>query len=97
MTLPRWMIVGFTAAACAGCGGAQKGTAAEKAALMKDAKVEVTEAIKTATTKVPGRVVDTELRSKNGKPVWEVDVLGADGKTTEVDVDAVTGQITDME
>ena len=63
----------------------------------ESSKIEVTDAIKAATAKVPGRVIDTELKSKNGKTVWEVDIANADGKAAEVDVDAATGQVLDSE
>ena len=52
--------------------------------LAKDAKVTIDQAIKTASEKVPGTVVEAELEKKHGKTVWEVEVLGADGKVTEV-------------
>jgi len=45
----------------------------------------------------PGRVIDTELRSRNGKLVWEIDIASAEGEFTEVDVDANTGVIADSE
>ena len=54
--------------------------------LVKDAKVTAEEAIKTATEKVPGTVVEAELEKKHGKTVWEVEILGADGKVTEAEL-----------
>jgi uncharacterized membrane protein YkoI len=54
-------------------------------------------AIKTGLGKAPGRVVDTELRSRNGKVVREIDIVSPEGKFTEVDVDANTGVIADSE
>jgi uncharacterized membrane protein YkoI len=65
--------------------------------LIKSSKIELADAIKAALEKANGRVIDTELRAKNGKTVWEVDVAAADGKTTEVDVDAGNGQVLDAE
>ncbi len=65
--------------------------------LVKDAKVTIDQAIKTASEKVPGTVVEAELEKKHGKAVWEVEVLGADGNVTEVHIDAATGSIIDME
>ena len=47
--------------------------------------------------KVPGTVVEAELEKKHGKTVWEVEVLGADGKVTEVHIDAATGTVIDTE
>jgi uncharacterized membrane protein YkoI len=67
------------------------------AALAKEAKVTIDQAIKTATEKVPGTVVEAELEKKHDKTVWEVKVLGADGKVTEVHIDAATGAVIDTE
>ena len=65
--------------------------------LVKDAKVTIDQAIKTASEKAPGTVVEAELEKKHGKTVWEVEVLGADGKVTEVHIDAATGAVIDVE
>lgn len=65
--------------------------------LMKDATVTIDQAIKTASEKVPGTVVEAELEKKHGKTVWEVEVLGADGNVTEVHIDAATGAVIDTE
>ncbi|MCX5723088.1 MAG: PepSY domain-containing protein [Nitrospirae bacterium] len=65
--------------------------------LAKDAKVTIDQAIKTASEKVPGTVVEAELEKKHGKTVWEVEVLGADGNVTEVHIDAATGTVIDTE
>jgi len=65
--------------------------------LVKDAKVTIDQAIKTASEKVSGTVVEAELEKKHGKTVWEVEVLGADGNVTEVHIDAATGAVIDTE
>jgi len=65
--------------------------------LVKDATVTIDQAIKTASEKVPGTVVEAELEKKHGKTVWEVEVLGADGNVTEVHIDAATGAVIDTE
>lgn len=65
--------------------------------LVKDAKVTIDQAIKTASEKVPGTVVEAELEKKHGKTIWEVEVLGADGNVTEVHIDAATGAVIDTE
>jgi uncharacterized membrane protein YkoI len=67
------------------------------AEMAKEAKVTVDQAIKTATEKVPGTVVEAELEKKHDKTVWEVEVLGADGNVTEVHIDAATGAVIDTE
>lgn len=67
------------------------------AALAKEAKVTIDQAIKTATEKLPGTIVEAELEKKHDKTIWEVEVLGADGKVTEVHIDAATGAVIDTE
>jgi uncharacterized membrane protein YkoI len=95
----EWVIalaVVLSSSACATANG--NGTSrAKELELIRGTKIEVTEAIKAALVKAPGRVIDTELREKQGRPVWEVDVVSADGKVSEVDVDANTGQVVDSE
>lgn len=89
----------FAVAGCASSGTAPAGkmSSTEKLALLGSTKIEAADAIKTALEKAPGRVVDTELRTKNGKTVWEIDIASSDSKLTEVDVDAGTGAVTDTE
>ena len=70
---------------------------AKVADLVKDAKITIDQAIKTASEKVPGTVVEAELEKKHGKTVWEVEVLGTDGNVTEVHIDAATGAVIDTE
>jgi len=65
--------------------------------LAKESKTTIDQAIKTASEKVPGTVVEAELEKKHGKTVWEVEVLGADGNVTEVHIDAATGAVIDTE
>jgi len=72
----------------------EEGNVAEMA---KEAKVTVDQAIKTATEKVQGTVVEAELEKKHDKTIWEVEILGADGKTSEVHIDAMTGAVIDVE
>lgn len=67
------------------------------AELVKDAKVTIDQAIKTALDAAPGTAVEAELEKKHDKTVWEVEVLGADGQVTEVHVDAATGTVIDKE
>jgi uncharacterized membrane protein YkoI len=65
--------------------------------LVKDAKITIDQAIKTALEKVSGTPVEAELEKKHGKTVWEVEIVGADGNVTEVHIDAGSGQIIDTE
>ncbi len=75
-------------------GKEEEGNVADMA---KEAKVTVDQAIKTATEKVQGTVVEAELEKKHDKTIWEVEIVGADGKVSEVHIDAVTGAVIDVE
>lgn len=61
------------------------------------AKVSMEEAIHTAKTKFPGRVVEAELESEDGALVYEVEIVSASGETQEIEIDAQTGSILDNE
>lgn len=61
------------------------------------AKVTIDQAIKTASEKVSGKVIEAELEQKHNKLVWEVEVVTADNKLMEVHIDAETGAVIDVE
>ena len=65
--------------------------------LVQDAKVTIDQAIKTASEKAPGTIVEAELEKKHGKTVWEIEVIGSDGAVTEVHIDAASGEVIDTE
>ncbi len=69
----------------------------EAVELSKTAKVTIEQAVKTATEKLPGKVIAAELEKKHGKGAWEIEIVGANGKVTEVHVDADTGAVIDTE
>lgn len=53
--------------------------------------------MKAALAKHPGDVISLEAEIENGKPIYEFDIKGKDGKEWEVEVDAVTGKIVEVE
>lgn len=61
------------------------------------ATVTIHDAIKTASEKVPGTVIEAELDRKHGKLIWEVEVVTAEHKIMEVHIDAETGTFIDIE
>lgn len=61
------------------------------------AKVTIEQAIKTASDKVAGTVIEAELETKHNKLVWEVEVITAEHKAMEVHIDADTGDVIDVE
>jgi uncharacterized membrane protein YkoI len=77
--------------------GKEKEETKEGVEMSKTAKVTVEQAIKTATEKVAGKVIEAELERKHDRAVWEVEIVGADDKVTEVHIDADTGAVIDTE
>lgn len=61
------------------------------------AKLSEDEAKKIALTKVAGKVVDTEYAMENNIPAYEFDILASDGYEYEIEVNALTGEITEVE
>ncbi len=63
--------------------------------LMSQAKVSKEQAQQTALAKVPnGTIKDAELEKEKGKLQWSFDVATPDSKDiTEVNVDAITGEV----
>ncbi len=59
--------------------------------------VTMEEAIKTATTQFPGKVLEAELESEDGKVIYEVEIVNATGEIREVEIDAQSGKILSSE
>ncbi len=57
------------------------------------AGISIEEAIKAATQKYPGKVLEAELEDEDGAVLWELEILTADGKKMEVQVDSRTGEV----
>lgn len=78
-------------------GEAYSGEKKSKVEMAATAKVTIDEAIKTASEKVSGKVIEAELEKKHDKLVWEVEVVTAENKVMEVHIDAETGAVIDVE
>ncbi|MBI3806780.1 MAG: PepSY domain-containing protein [Nitrospirae bacterium] len=68
-----------------------------KAELASEAKVTIKKAIKAASEKVQGTVIEAELEKTQGKTIWEVAVVTTDGTVMEAIVDSETGAVTTVE
>lgn len=55
------------------------------------------QAIELALAEVPGEVLETELEREDGMQVYEIEILGADGVEMEVEINAATGEILEVE
>ena len=60
------------------------------------AKITVQEAANAAIGKVAGKVSSVQIFDDNGKPVFHVEVMTADGKQQDLAVVAVSGDVTQM-
>jgi uncharacterized membrane protein YkoI len=78
-------------------GKGKKDEAKETVEMAAKAKVTIDQAIKTASEKVPGKVVEAELEKKHDTLVWEVEVVTAENKVMEVHIDAESGAVIDVE
>ena len=59
--------------------------------------VTMEEAIKTAKTQFPGKVLEAELENEDGKAVYEVEIVNAAGEVREFEIDAQSGKILSSE
>jgi uncharacterized membrane protein YkoI len=59
-------------------------------------KISLATAIETALAKVKGRALNAETEIENGKALIEVTIV-SDGKVWEVEIDAVTGAVIEVE
>ncbi len=78
-------------------GKGKKDELKETVEMAATAKVTIDEAIKTASEKVAGKVVEAELEMKHDKAVWEVEVVTAENKVMEIHIDAESGAVIDLE
>lgn len=89
----RTLAVGVVAVAILTLGGGVAIAAQPEA----EPKIDRAAAEEAALSAVPGEVKDTELESEGGSAIYEVEVLGKDGKLREVTVDASSGQVLGQE
>lgn len=69
----------------------------EEATLKGLAKISKADAEAFALTKVPGTVVKTSLENENGYLVYSVEIKNAQGKVSDVKIDAGSGTVLNIE
>jgi uncharacterized membrane protein YkoI len=89
------LAAGLVVAVAGGCASEKEQTAKLEA----QAKVSKADAEKTALAKVPnGTIKEAEIEEEKGKLIWSFDVATPDAKDiTEVNVDAITGDVVGVE
>lgn len=50
-----------------------------------------------AQTAVPGEIIEVELDREDGRLIYEVDILTSTGRLRQVEIDARTGEVLDVE
>lgn len=88
------LALGIAALVATGCATEQS-----QAELQAQAKITKEQAQQTAQAKVPnGTVKDGELEKEKGKLIWSFDMTTPDTKDiTEVNVDAITGEVVSVD
>ncbi|MGI8641157.1 MAG: PepSY domain-containing protein [Pyrinomonadaceae bacterium] len=68
-----------------------------QAELARQAKITMEQARAIASGKVQGQFLEEELENENGRLLYSFDIRNAEGKVTEVEIDAKTGEIVNVE
>ena len=64
---------------------------------MPDTKVSMETCLKAAVAKAPGEVRKLKLEIEAGKPLYEFKIVGEDKHSWEIECDAATGELTEVE
>jgi uncharacterized protein YpmB len=96
--LHTFSLLGASALLLTSVGLAMSNDAKEEVAVANlPTSVTMEDAIKTATTQFPGKVLEAELESEDGQAVYEVEIVNASGETREFEIDAQSGKILSSE
>jgi len=60
-------------------------------------KVGIEKCLQTALAAKPGQVIKVEAKTEKGVPVYEFDIVGADGRAWDIECNANTGKVTEIE
>ena len=56
-------------------------------------KISIKDAKLIALSRIPGKIMDAEFEKEKGRLQYAFDILGEDGKTYDVEIDAITGEV----
>jgi uncharacterized membrane protein YkoI len=57
----------------------------------------LTRILQIAQTAVPGEIIEVELDREDGRLIYEVDILTSTGRLRQVEIDARTGEVLEVE
>ncbi len=95
--LRTFSLLGISALLFTSVGLAMSDDGKEKKVATLPTAITMEEAINTATTQFPGKVIEAELENEDGKAVYEVEIVNTAGETREFEIDAQTGKILSSE
>jgi uncharacterized membrane protein YkoI len=64
---------------------------------MPKTRVSLEACMKAALARQPGDVVKVELKVEKGTPMYEFDIVGKDGRAWDIECDATSGKIVEVE
>ena len=76
--------------------GGMIGTVSAQTAASETALSEA-EVIAIALAEVPGEVQEVEFETEDGMEIYEIEIMTADGTEVEVEIDATTGDVLEIE
>jgi uncharacterized membrane protein YkoI len=99
MKLMTILCAGLACVLLTACQSEKSERQASQARLMAEAKIGKADAERTALAQAPdGTVKESELEREKGKLIWSFDIATPGTKDiTEVNVDAITGQVVSVE
>jgi uncharacterized membrane protein YkoI len=51
--------------------------------------------MKTALAKHPGAITEVEMETEDGRPIFDIDIQGVDGKRWEIECDVESGSVVE--
>ena len=69
----------------------------DEAKLVQSAKLNIDQAMAIALADRPGKVIEAEIESDDGKTVWEIELVDNQNHIYEYDIDANNGAILESE
>lgn len=89
------LVIGGAAAGLIAVVGMVGAVSAEQT--MPNPSLSEAQAIEIALNAVPGEVQESELEREDGATVYEIEILTAEGVEMEVEIDADTGDVLEVE
>lgn len=77
--------------------GLATGHEGKEGTAVPEAAISMEQAITAATAQFPGKVLEAELESEDGKAVYEIEIVNTSGEIRELEIDGQTGKVLSSE